>query len=52
VILEDCKVPAANLLGSEGQGFSIAMKGLNGGRLNIGKLFMNHCDIAKSIQYL
>ncbi|KAJ8257023.1 hypothetical protein COCON_G00191750 [Conger conger] len=35
VILEDCVVPAANRLGLEGQGFNIAMKGLNGGRINI-----------------
>ncbi|GBN79056.1 Isobutyryl-CoA dehydrogenase, mitochondrial, partial [Araneus ventricosus] len=30
VILEDCKVPISNRLGAEGQGFSIAMNGLNG----------------------
>uniref|UniRef100_A0A4W4FHT2 Isobutyryl-CoA dehydrogenase, mitochondrial n=1 Tax=Electrophorus electricus TaxID=8005 RepID=A0A4W4FHT2_ELEEL len=35
VIFEDCKVPVANRLGIEGQGFNIAMKGLNGGRINI-----------------
>jgi isobutyryl-CoA dehydrogenase len=35
VILEDCRVPVKNLIGKEGQGFSIAMKGLNGGRVNI-----------------
>ncbi|AWO98836.1 putative isobutyryl-CoA dehydrogenase mitochondrial [Scophthalmus maximus] len=35
VIFEDCAVPVTNLLGEEGQGFSIAMKGLNGGRINI-----------------
>jgi alkylation response protein AidB-like acyl-CoA dehydrogenase len=35
LILEDCKVPIANRLGAEGQGFSIAMQGLNGGRTNI-----------------
>jgi len=35
VIFEDCLVPAQNLLGSEGQGFRIAMAGLDGGRLNI-----------------
>jgi alkylation response protein AidB-like acyl-CoA dehydrogenase len=35
VILENCRVPAANLLGAEGQGFKIAMAGLDGGRLNI-----------------
>ncbi|XP_058490867.1 isobutyryl-CoA dehydrogenase, mitochondrial [Solea solea] len=35
VIFEDCVVPVNNRLGDEGQGFSIAMKGLNGGRINI-----------------
>ena len=35
VMFEDCRVPAANLIGSEGQGFKIAMAGLDGGRLNI-----------------
>jgi alkylation response protein AidB-like acyl-CoA dehydrogenase len=29
-------VPAENLVGAEGQGFAIAMAGLDGGRLNIG----------------
>ena len=37
MILEDCKVPAANLLGKEGEGFKFAMAGLDGGRINIGK---------------
>lgn len=37
VIFEDCAVPVANRLGEEGQGFNFAMKGLNGGRINIGK---------------
>ena len=36
VMFEDCRVPAANLIGGEGQGFKIAMAGLDGGRLNIG----------------
>jgi hypothetical protein len=35
VILEDARVPAANRLGREGDGFRIAMQGLDGGRLNI-----------------
>ncbi len=35
VIFEDCLVPAANRLGAEGDGFKIAMMGLDGGRLNI-----------------
>jgi alkylation response protein AidB-like acyl-CoA dehydrogenase len=37
VIMEGCKVPAANLVGGiEGQGFKLAMSGLDGGRINIG----------------
>ncbi|XP_063799861.1 isobutyryl-CoA dehydrogenase, mitochondrial [Pseudophryne corroboree] len=35
VIFEDCAVPVTNRLGDEGQGFGIAMRGLNGGRINI-----------------
>jgi len=35
VIFENARVPAANLLGAEGDGFKIAMMGLDGGRLNI-----------------
>ena len=36
VIFEDARVPVANLVGAEGEGFRIAMAGLDGGRLNIG----------------
>ncbi|WP_286828672.1 MULTISPECIES: acyl-CoA dehydrogenase family protein [Kordiimonas] len=36
VMFDDCRIPAANLVGAEGQGFKIAMQGLDGGRLNIG----------------
>jgi alkylation response protein AidB-like acyl-CoA dehydrogenase len=36
VIFENCRVPVANRIGAEGQGFRIAMAGLDGGRLNIG----------------
>jgi alkylation response protein AidB-like acyl-CoA dehydrogenase len=35
VMFENCRVPADNLIGKEGQGFKIAMAGLDGGRLNI-----------------
>ncbi|MEJ2478063.1 MAG: acyl-CoA dehydrogenase [Desulfobacterales bacterium] len=35
VIFEDCRVPAENLLGSEGEGFKIAMTALDGGRIGI-----------------
>jgi alkylation response protein AidB-like acyl-CoA dehydrogenase len=37
VIMENMKVPVANLVGGvEGQGFRLAMSGLDGGRINIG----------------
>lgn len=35
VHLEQCHVPVRNRLGEEGDGFKIAMKGINGGRVNI-----------------
>ena len=36
VNFDGVRVPVENLVGAEGQGFSIAMAGLDGGRLNIG----------------
>ena len=36
VNFDGVRVPAANLVGAEGEGFRIAMSGLDGGRLNIG----------------
>ena len=35
ILFEDCRVPAANLLGEEGQGLKIALSGLEGGRIGI-----------------
>jgi alkylation response protein AidB-like acyl-CoA dehydrogenase len=35
VMFENCRVPVANRIGHEGEGFRIAMAGLDGGRLNI-----------------
>ena len=35
VQLDNCNIPAVNLLGEAGKGFTYAMKGLDGGRLNI-----------------
>ena len=35
VQFDDCRVPGKNLIGEEGKGFSYAMAGLDGGRLNI-----------------
>ncbi|GLQ06458.1 acyl-CoA dehydrogenase family protein [Sneathiella chinensis] len=36
VLFDGCRVPVENLVGKEGEGFKIAMMGLDGGRLNIG----------------
>jgi butyryl-CoA dehydrogenase len=35
IILKNCVVPAANLLGAEGKGFQVAMQTLDGGRIGI-----------------
>src|SRR5579859_563640 len=36
LLFENCRVPVANRLGQEGQGFKIALSSLDGGRINIG----------------
>jgi alkylation response protein AidB-like acyl-CoA dehydrogenase len=53
VIFEDCKVPAENLLSQEGDGFGIAMAGLDGGRLNIAACSLGGAQSAldKAIAY-
>jgi alkylation response protein AidB-like acyl-CoA dehydrogenase len=38
VVFEDCKIPAENLLGNEGEGFMQAMSILDGGRISIAAL--------------
>ena len=35
IFFEDCKIPAKNLLGNEGEGFKIALHTLDGGRIGI-----------------
>jgi len=35
LIFEDCRIPVADRLGNEGDGFLISMKGLDGGRIGI-----------------
>ncbi|WP_279481682.1 acyl-CoA dehydrogenase family protein [Aureimonas sp. SK2] len=54
LIFEGCRVPAANLLGAEGQGFSIAMAGLDGGRLNIAACSLGGASAAldKAVAYM
>lgn len=38
LLFEDCKVPAANLLGKQGEGWKIFLKTLDGGRISIGAM--------------
>ena len=54
VILEDVRVPASARLGQEGDGFRIAMSGLNGGRLNIAASSLGGASAAMgaAIRYL
>ena len=53
VIFEDCRVPAENLIGAEGEGFKFAMMGLDGGRLNIAACSLGTAQRAfdKTLEY-
>lgn len=46
VNFDDCRTPAANLLGKQGEGFRYAMTGLDGGRLNIGACSLGGARLA------
>ncbi len=53
LIFEDCRVPAENLLGQEGDGFKIMLADLDGGRIGIGSMacgVMKAC-LEESIKY-
>jgi len=54
VQLDNCNIPAANLLGEEGKGFTYAMKGLDGGRLNISACSLGGAQAAltATLQYM
>lgn len=54
VTFDNVRVPRSNLLGQEGGGFTIAMKGLNGGRINMGACSLGGAQWAfeKSAAYL
>ena len=54
VIFDGVRVPAENLLGGENGGFQIAMKGLNGGRINIGACSLGGAQwaIDQAVRYL
>lgn len=46
VQFDNCNIPADNLVGEEGKGFTYAMKGLDGGRLNISACSLGAAQIA------
>ena len=46
VNFDDCRVPVENRVGAEGEGFRIAMSGLDGGRLNIGACSLGGAQLA------
>ncbi len=54
VNFENCRVPVSNLVGAEGQGFKIAMAGLDGGRLNIGACSIGGAQFCldRTIEYM
>ena len=54
VNFENCRVPAENLIGSEGDGFRIAMAGLDGGRLNIGACSLGGAQFCldRTVEYM
>ncbi|MDH5538069.1 MAG: acyl-CoA dehydrogenase family protein [Rhizobacter sp.] len=53
ILFEDCRVPAANLLGDEGQGLKVALSGLEGGRIGIAaqSLGMARAAYEAALQY-
>lgn len=54
VILDEVRVPASALLGVEGQGFKIAMSGLNGGRVSIAACSLGGAQFAldRALRYV
>ena len=54
VQFDDCRIPADNLVGEEGRGFTYAMAGLDGGRLNISACSLGAAQTALNLtlQYM
>ncbi|MPS69061.1 acyl-CoA dehydrogenase family protein [Novosphingobium aerophilum] len=54
VIFEDARIPVANRVGAEGDGFKFAMAGLDGGRLNIGACSLGGAQrcLDEAVQYV
>ncbi len=54
VLFDDCRVPKSHLLSKPGDGFKIAMKALDGGRINIGSCSLGGALFAyeKAVEYM
>ena len=54
LIFEDCRIPAANLLGQKGKGFGIAMHTLDGGRIGIASQALGLAEgaLERTIEYV
>lgn len=54
ITFDNVRVPVSNLLGEEGQGFTFAMKGLDGGRINIATCSVGTAQAAleRATQYM
>ena len=54
VLFENCRVPVTNRVGAEGEGFRIAMAGLDGGRLNIAACSLGGAQFCldRTIEYM
>lgn len=46
IIFQDCRVPAENLVGEEGEGFILAQKRLSGGRIHHAMRWVGQCELA------
>ena len=49
LLFENCRIPAANRLGAEGDGLKIALSSLDGGRINIGSISVGVAQAALEV---
>lgn len=49
VFFQDCRVPASNIIGEEGRGFSVAMRTLDGGRVALGASCVGQAQTALTL---
>jgi alkylation response protein AidB-like acyl-CoA dehydrogenase len=49
IILENARIPAANLIGQEGEGFRVALSALDSGRITIGAIAVGICQASLDV---